>query len=123
MSKTYKDLLFWKSSFDVFKLCALLVKKLPQDTLAKIISNQILRACASVGANIAEGYGRFGKKEYTRFLQIALGSANETEYWLLLIAEEYPDLREKVFEIINRNQESIKMLTASINTIRGKQGF
>ncbi|MFA6603274.1 MAG: four helix bundle protein [Patescibacteria group bacterium] len=48
------------------------------------LTQQIRRSTTSVGANIAEGYGRSGKKEFKNFLSIARGSAKETEYFLLL---------------------------------------
>jgi len=43
------------------------------------MAKQLLRAVTSIGANIAEGYGRNEGKEYVRFLQIAYGSANEVD--------------------------------------------
>jgi four helix bundle protein len=46
-------------------------------------TSQIRRASASIGANIAEGCGR-GDGEFGRFLQIAVGSASELQYHLLL---------------------------------------
>jgi four helix bundle protein len=45
---------------------------------------QLRRACASIPANIAEGCGRGSEKEFAQFLQVAIGSANELEYHLLL---------------------------------------
>jgi four helix bundle protein len=48
------------------------------------LTNQIRRAASSIGANIAEGCGREGEAELGRFLQIALGSASELQYHLLL---------------------------------------
>jgi four helix bundle protein len=48
------------------------------------LTSQIRRAGASVPANIAEGCGRKGEAEFGRFLQIAMGSACELEYHLLL---------------------------------------
>ena len=48
------------------------------------MTSQIRRAAASVPANIAEGVGRNGDAEFHRFLRIALGSACETEYHLIL---------------------------------------
>lgn len=41
------------------------------------LTDQIKRAAVSVAANIAEGYGRKTKKDFTQFLSISLGSVNE----------------------------------------------
>lgn len=101
-------------------MCIKLVRKLPKDRVTFAVVNQLIRSSASVGANIAEGYGRFGTKEYARFLQIALGSANETEYWLLLIKDSYPKFLRSIDQIIAKNQESIKMLTSSLKSLRAK---
>lgn len=121
MVKSYKDLHFWQKSFETTKQILGLIKKLPMEQMTKIVVNQLIRASCSVGANIAEGYGRYRGKEYERFLQIALGSANETEYWLLILKELYPKSGVEIDKIIGMNNETIGMLVSSLKTLRSKK--
>jgi four helix bundle protein len=48
------------------------------------LESQLTRAATSVPANIAEGCGRAGDRDFRRFLRHSLGSACELEYHLLL---------------------------------------
>jgi four helix bundle protein len=79
----FKKLKVWEKShqltLDVYRAAA----GFPKDELYGLTS-QLRRACASIPANIAEGCGRAGKSELARFLQVAMGSASEAEYHLLL---------------------------------------
>jgi len=118
--RTYKELKFWQTAKQTSLLIALLIKKLPNERTSWIISDQILRSSFSIGANIAEGFGKFKGKEYQRFLLIALGSANETEYWLELLIDLCPSLRSEIMNVLDKNKETIKMLSASLKTLRLK---
>jgi len=60
--------------------------------------SQLRRAASSVPANIAEGCGCNGNREFARFLGIALRSASETEYHLLL-ARDLGYLAIKTYEL------------------------
>lgn len=51
---------------------------LARDTVGK----QIVRSADSIGANIAEGYGRGSYQDNRRFFRIARGSLYETRHWL-----------------------------------------
>jgi four helix bundle protein len=51
------------------------------------LTSQIRRASASIPANIAEGCGRSGVAELSRFLNISMGSASELEYHLMLASD------------------------------------
>jgi four helix bundle protein len=51
------------------------------------IRDQLVRSAISVPANIAEGCGRAGDRDFRRFLRHSLGSACELEYHLLLIRD------------------------------------
>jgi four helix bundle protein len=63
---------------DVIWKHALQWQPVARDTVGK----QIIRASDSIGANIAEGYGRGTYQENRRFIRIARGSLYETRHWL-----------------------------------------
>jgi len=95
----------------------------PKAELFGLIS-QIRRASASIGANIAEGCGRYGNPELARFLQIAMGSASELEYHFLL-ARDLGMLAEVEYKDLNAETTRVKkMLAALINSLntRSKKG-
>ena len=70
------------------------------------LTSQMRRCSASIPANIAEGCGRSGNAELSRFLVMAQGSANELEYHLLLSRDlglmgnpEHDHLASEVIEV------------------------
>ncbi len=76
------------------------------------------RAVASVPANIAEGCGRNGGADFARFLQIALGSASELEYHLLL-ARDLGYLKSESYETMQIDTIEVKkMLTSLLHKLR-----
>lgn len=82
------------------------------------LTSQIRRSCSSIPANIAEGCGRNSSSDFARFLQIALGSASEVEYQLLL-ANELNMLEDSVYEDLSGEVTEIKrMLTGFIKKLR-----
>ncbi|HEX9722279.1 MAG TPA: four helix bundle protein [Candidatus Paceibacterota bacterium] len=53
----------------------------------KVIGDQFIRATDSVGANIAEGYGRYHYLDRIKFLYNARGSLIESIHWADLLKE------------------------------------
>ena len=81
--QNYKDLKVWEKAH-FFTLNVYEETKLfPKEELYSL-TNQLRRAASSVPANIAEGCGKNTNLEFAHFLNIALGSSNEAEYFLIL---------------------------------------
>ena len=74
----HEDLLVWQKSMDLVIESYRLAQQLPLNEQYGLAS-QIRRASVSVPANIAEGFGRWHKKEFLRFLLLANGSLKELE--------------------------------------------
>ena len=84
-----------------------------------IICNQIGRAGTSIGANIHEAQYAHGKADFTSKLQIALKEANETSYWLLLLAKTNSITTAEYTRLENLCREIRITLIASVNTAKG----
>ena len=81
------------------------------------VGKQMVTSADSIGANIAEGYGRFHFKENRQFLYYARGSLYELNAWLTKAAsrELIPDHHFK--ELIERTTVLGKMLNGYIRSI------
>ncbi len=85
-----------------------------------VVSHQILKAGTSIGAQVREAEHAESRKDFLHKINIGLKEANETVYWLeLLFASEY--ISQKMFDSINKDAiEILKMLVASVRTIKRK---
>lgn len=81
--KDFRELKVWQKAHGLTLAVYKVTTLFPREELYGLTS-QTRRACASIPANIAEGCGRSGDAELARFLHIAMGSASELEYHLLL---------------------------------------
>lgn len=82
---SYRDLQVWQKAMDLAAEVYRLAKLMPKTEEYRLTS-QLLRAVASVPANIAEGHMRGTRKDYAHFVSIARGSLAETETFLMLAA-------------------------------------
>ena len=76
--KTHRDLKVWGNSINLVTQVYQITNNFPKEELFGITS-QIRRAAVSIPSNIAEGAARTSRKEFRKFLSIALGSASELE--------------------------------------------
>lgn len=90
--------------------------------IKKVIGDQFIRAVDSVGANIAEGYGRFHYKDRAKFYYNSRGSLTESKHWILLLfkreiieQKEYQDLLKKAEKIHIKLNSHIKSCCKNIS--------
>jgi four helix bundle protein len=115
--QNYKSLKVWEKSH-AFTLKVYAVTRLfPKEEIYSL-TNQVRRSSASIPANIAEGCGKNSRLEMAHFLNTALGSANESEYFLIL-SKDLQYLSEQEFNVLYSIINEIKsMLISLISKIR-----
>jgi len=117
---TYKNLIVYQKS----KLLAVdTIKYLSGSKYPKIhefLIIQMLKTITSVGANIAEGYGRHYRKSYRQFLSISRGSCFEFDYWLEVAIKLKKFNNDILEDFKKRNNEIIKMLTVMMKNLEIK---
>jgi four helix bundle protein len=103
--KDFRELKFWQKAHQLTLAVYRITAAFPREELYGLTS-QLRRACSSIAANLAEGCGRNGDVEFARFCSIAMGSASELEYHLLLAKDlklikiaDYQDLDQRATEL------------------------
>lgn len=82
------------------------------------MSSQLRRSAAAIPANIAEGCGHASPRELARFLQIAMASAHELQYHLIL-GRDLGVLPSAAFAKLEARTEQVKrMLTGLLKRVR-----
>jgi len=110
--RDFKGLKVWEKAHHLPLAIYEVTRALPREELYGLTS-QIRRACVSIPGNIAEGCGRNGDAELGRFLRIAMGSASELEYYLLL-ARDLGFLRLTDADRVAGETVEVKRMLASL---------
>ena len=116
--KDFRRLEVWEKAHQMVLAVYRATNSLPRFELYGLTS-QIRRAAASIPANIAEGCGRMTDGDFARFLQIAMGSATELDYHLLL-AKDLGFLSECDYQNLSQMVHRVKsMLAPLIRKVEG----
>ena len=114
--KDFHELKVWQKAHELTLAIYRATVDFPRAELYGLTS-QLRRASASIGANLAEGCGRSGDAEFARFCSIAMGSASELEYHLLL-ARDLKLFKPGDYEkLAPRATELKRMLTALLQKL------
>jgi four helix bundle protein len=117
----FEDLLVWQKSIDFAEVVIKTIDQFEAPRKHFRIIEQLEAAAISVSSNIAEGKGRFSKKEFIHYLYIARGSLFETVSLLILICRLQWIERNKLLELQAIGEEIAKMLNSLIKSIKSEK--
>jgi len=120
--KDFRDLKVWQKSHQLVIKVYKATSTFPKEEIYGLTS-QIRRSCISITANIAEGCGRGSDADFARFLQMAVGSASELEYYILL-CRDIDLLNPSDYECLYSRLNDVKrMLISLIQKLKPKNQF
>lgn len=119
--KKFKDLIMWQRSQELFEMTTMDIKKWPKNVVSNAIAYQLTSCVGSISANVAEGYGRGGSKEFEQFLRFSRGSLTESENWLYKAMKEGLITESRYDEYLSKMEECSKMIAVFTNRLR-RQG-
>jgi four helix bundle protein len=110
-----------KSRTRAFALRAIrLVGSLPRTPAADVIGKQLLRCATSVGANYRAACRGRSPSEFLAKMGIVEEEADESIYWLELLADSGIVPREKLADLMGEADQLVRIIVASIRTARSK---
>jgi four helix bundle protein len=111
----FRNLKVWEKAHALTLQVYSVTSSFPQSELFGLTS-QMRRSAASIPTNLAEGCGRTGNAELIRFARIAMGSASELEYQVLL-CQDLPLISPETYRELNVRIAEVKKMLASL--VRG----
>lgn len=107
-------------SFDFAVQIFTLTKQIQSENREYIVSKQLLRSGTAIGAILAEAEFGQTKADFAHKISLSLKEANETKYWLRLLSKTKTIERKEFDHVYPRCLELIRMLVATLKTIRSK---
>ena len=101
---------------DIVNLC----KQIKANYKESVMTNQLLRAGTSIGANIHESKYAHGTADFIAKMQIALKECYESEYWLEILNRTNYICDDEYKKLQNDCGTIRRMLISSINTVKSK---
>ncbi|MFB6357254.1 MAG: four helix bundle protein [bacterium] len=112
--QNFRDLEVWQNAHQLTLSIYELTEQFPQ-TEKYGLRSQMRRSSSSIPMNIAEGCGQGGDPQFGRYLNMAIGSANELDYQLEL-AKDLEYITESVFEEIYHQLTIVKKMLVSLRS-------
>ena len=117
--KDFRELQVWRKAHELTLAVYQITASFPREELYGLTA-QLRRAGSSIAANLAEGCGRNGDAELARFCSMAMGSASELEYHLLL-AHDLKLIQTKDYDALDQRAVELKrMLTVLLQKLNAE---
>ncbi|MBK9255850.1 MAG: four helix bundle protein [Saprospiraceae bacterium] len=114
--RDFRKLEVWEQSMQLANIIYEICDEFPKSELYGI-TQQMQRCAVSIPSNIAEGCSRASEREFSRFIQIALGSSFELEIQLFITKNrKYIGDQETVFELLGVVQKRLNALNNKLNS-------
>jgi four helix bundle protein len=108
--RNFKELRIWKNGIDIAVKTYRVTETFPKEDKYSIVQ-QMNRAGVSIPSNIAEGSSRKSEKDYSRFIEIALGSTYELETQVIIAEQLNKGDKQLLQELKDALINEQKMLT------------
>ena len=115
-----KDNVIQEKSFAFAIRIVNLYKYLCDEKKEYVLSKQLLRSGASIGANVEEGLGGQSDKDFIAKLSIAYKETRETVYWIKLLLKTDFLLQAQADSILQDAEELSKIITKILLTMKDK---
>ncbi|MDD2482682.1 MAG: four helix bundle protein [Candidatus Shapirobacteria bacterium] len=113
----FTDLNIWKEANKLAISIYKITQTFPKSEIFGIIS-QLQRASTSISANIAEGFGRKGNKEFIQFLYQSKGSLYETQNFILFSQDIGYIEKSQAKALLDQYESLAKMLNSFITKVK-----
>jgi len=115
---SFEDLEVWQKALDFADKVLSLTETMQTDRKHYRLLEQLESASTSIALNIAEGKGRYSKKEFIQFLYIARGSLYETISLIVIFRKRGWITEKQLNEIKTLGAHIGKMISSLINSIK-----
>ena len=108
----------------LYRFALVLLKYLgsiPYDSISKILINQLVRSSTSVLANYIEGQSASSRKDFIKYFEISLKSANESKVWIELLRDIGRLPQPEAVQQLRELNEISNIFASSILTLKGKK--
>ena len=97
-----------------------LVAALPRSRESAILGRQILKSGTSIGANYREALRASSKRQFTSIVEFSLREAEETLYWLELLAESKIVKPTRLKHLLDECDQLVAILVSTVRTAKRK---